>query len=123
MLQAKERGLAEAQKELKQNVSVISCREYLHVYTYCIFPGAWLQETELVQARDRELARAQQQLRSSEALVADLEKNHQQRDSELVQETKVTIVTVVHASSHSSLYIILCAYTVFQLVSDQSTWS
>ena len=41
-----------------------------------------------MQAKDRELARAQQQLRSSEALVADLEKNHQQKDWGL--DTKVT---------------------------------
>ena len=49
-----------------------------------------------MQTRDRELARAQQQLRSSEALVADLEKNHQERDSQLVQETKVTLYMCMH---------------------------
>ena len=56
-----------------------------------------------MQARDRELARAQQQLRSSEALVADLEKNHQERDSQLVQETKVIMLRVVQ-HHHIILY-------------------
>ena len=66
-----------------------------------------------MQARDRELARAQQQLRSSEALVADLEKNHQERDSQLVQETKVRIMRVVHAPCQ---HIIIKRYFMSRLV-------
>ena len=38
LLQAKDRELAEAQKELKQKVSFISCRDYTCVDMHTTFP-------------------------------------------------------------------------------------
>ena len=58
------------------------------------------KEQQLVQAEDRELAQAQQnrQLRSSEALVVDLQKTLQQRDSQLE-----TLKSKVRPPSYASL--------------------
>ena len=75
LLQAKERELAEAQEQLRQQVSCVCCCVYSYVHVHvriCIVCPSCLQVTEkemLLQAKERELAEAQQQLSQQVSLT------------------------------------------------------